>query len=478
MRGKANGEDSAFICALGRTILVEASLRCEVNFNVRCRSYVDKHSSVLFAAPTDAASDSCQDFLGRTGRLEIIYFPYLDERNDYPWLRTWEVCDTKPAESREIMRPDNYPFTTNVPAFVTTMYNLVLGYPSDRGQLHAEITEFLRSCSGSCELTEIATLLNLCLTLINSKVLDTRRLTKLLMRVQQGIVSSNLRKPELNDLWGPSHCSLLYISSHTIRATTNGYTVAMKVKDVQRGIHFFTTTVKAILADMETQNVFPVNRGVEIRVTGLDKADSTGLPGAKAPFLTSTAMDDLAQRNGWDCVLWLAVQSVPTSRGLNTFYSRLEERLTQFVFFQPPHGLLRPEYSKGWAYTERGPRTNYDFLDSTRRNLPHFVDARAVFEKYDPKGIFGSAFLQELFNRHALPQHDSASGKAARRREVQVQRSQYVWEDQVDPQLPNGGAWGPPQVAGFPKEEHTGFWSVVPGVLTDSRRLPLPRRMP
>ena len=29
VRGKANDEDSAFICALGRTILVEASLRCD-----------------------------------------------------------------------------------------------------------------------------------------------------------------------------------------------------------------------------------------------------------------------------------------------------------------------------------------------------------------------------------------------------------------------------------------------------------------
>ena len=196
----------------------------------------------------------------------------------------------------------------------------------------------------------------------------------------------------------------------------------MKVNDVQRGIHFFTASVKAILADMETQNVFPVNTGMEIRVTGLDEANSTGFPGEQAPYLSTTAIDDLARRNGWDCVLWLGVRSVPTTRGLNTFYSRLEERLTQFVFFQPPHGLLRPEYSKGWAYTERGPHTNYDFLSITRQRLTHFVDARAVFEKYDPKGISGSAFLQEFFNRHELP-HDSASGKAARTREVQVQCS-------------------------------------------------------
>lgn len=461
-------EESAFLVNLGRTILVEIVLKVQPNFCLRCRSRVDIHSSTLFATPTAAVPvppGSCQELLNATGRLEIIYFPYLPFNEDYPWVHTWERCDTKPADSVQITKPNPYPFMSDLPPMITSLYNMMMGYPTDKAQLISEVRAFEKSVSGS-DVAGVATILALLATLVTllTGALDTKRMTKIVMRIQQFITRSNFspkHEPRINDIWGTSGNTLMYVTSNTLRGTANGYAVLMNRKDVQRGIQFFTTAVKSILDEMASRGLFPVNAGMEIRITGLDRPDSTGLPGADVPHLSAISWSPQCDEHGWDVALWLDALSLPQSKGLNEFYTKLEEQLTGYRYFQPPYGLLRPEYSKGWAYTLDGPHNNYDFLSFARRQLPHFEKARAILEKYDAKRIFSCAFLQEVFNRYCIPQQDSASGVSQRRREVVQARKLYEWEVQRD--APGAAEWGPPQVRGFPSSEHHGFWSLVPG---------------
>ncbi|MFF3746673.1 cholesterol oxidase substrate-binding domain-containing protein, partial [Streptomyces kronopolitis] len=61
------------------------------------------------------------------------------------------------------------------------------------------------------------------------------------------------------------------------------------------------------------------------------------------------------------------------------------------------YATVRPEWSKGWAYTDSGPWTDTSVVAGT---VPAAFDnwrtARETLNSYDPSRVFSNAFLDTL----------------------------------------------------------------------------------
>ena len=357
---RGEGDDAALLAHLGRTLVVDATLQVIDNYNLRCQSYTDIPASTLFAAPTSsqpAPPKSMIDFLDQYGRVEAIWYPFSDS----PWLKVWSVAATKPSSSRAVSGPYNYPFSDNLPDFVTTL------------------------------IKEITT--------------GAGWLTPTLGKTMAWITGLGLDASNSYDLWGPSKNTLIYIDDQTLRVTANGYAVQMKKGDLQQAIADFTSKFTAMLAAYQKNSKYPVNAPLEIRITSLDDPSKVGVPSgvtAQTPVISSLTYDDVARKNGWDVALWLDVLTLPDTPASNDFYQELEAWVTQT--FTGTRGRAIPEWSKGWAYSSQGPWTNAQFLAQVRdlftagrsanQTWKYEVDTLAA---YDARGLFTNPFLGQLF---------------------------------------------------------------------------------
>ena len=72
--------------------------------------------------------------------------------------------------------------------------------------------------------------------------------------------------------------------------------------------------------------------------------------------------------------------------------------------YRPPYALVRPEWSKGWGYTARGPWTSPRFVGRTVRES---FRARAwnagvsTLDRLDPHAVFTSPLLRALLRSGA-----------------------------------------------------------------------------
>jgi hypothetical protein len=80
-------------------------------------------------------------------------------------------------------------------------------------------------------------------------------------------------------------------------------------------------------------------------------------------------------------------------------------RIETFIFshYSREMAIVRPEWSKGWAYTEDGGAwTNEELMTQTFPELygggrAEWDFAVGVFNKYDPKRVFTNKLLNILF---------------------------------------------------------------------------------
>jgi hypothetical protein len=93
---------------------------------------------------------------------------------------------------------------------------------------------------------------------------------------------------------------------------------------------------------------------------------------------------------------------VPGTPSSNAFFTELESWMTS-VWGVPGNDVMRPEWSKGWAYTtDGGAWTNQDLLTN---NIPaHYMQsasqdfawAKTTLAAYDASHIYTNAFLDVL----------------------------------------------------------------------------------
>jgi hypothetical protein len=360
-------ETTAFMTQLGRGMITEVTLQVIDNYNMRCLSITDIDQSVLFAVPSGGVMppNSCGDFLNQSGRIEVIWFPFTS----FPWLKVWTVEATKPASSRQVDGPNNYTFSDNLPDFVTTLIDTILNVDPSLtvkfGQIMLDMT-----ISG----------------------LD-------------GLVLGLPLLPQCRDIWGVSKNTLFYVKDTTLRVTANGYAVLMNKTGVQQAIADFTTQFETMLNDYNSQNKYPVNSPLEIRVTGLDSGDGmpsvTGGPAGR-PVISSLATDAETVKNNWDVAVWFDVLTLPGTQYSLDFYSELEQWFLQH--FTTPTAKVVPEWSKGWAYTAAGAWTNTSFINHIKQSFTTGRDAddnwvweTATLAKYDASNIYKSQLTEALF---------------------------------------------------------------------------------
>jgi hypothetical protein len=355
----------ALLVNLGRCLILDATLQVVDNYNLRCQSFTDLPTSTIFAEPTAAQPvppNSFADFFNRTGRVEIIWFPFSEN----PWLHIWTASPEKPTDSIAVNGPYPYPFADHVPDALQSFVASILTNPLTRfltpdfGQMAAQVT---------------------------TNGLDGK-----------GAFGAPGVYPVSRDIWGPSKNTLLYIQDTTLRVTANGYAIHLKRADVQQAVADFAGKFQAMLADYKKRDQYPINSAMEIRVTGLDDPAHVGIsPAPESPVLSALGMDATDRQNGWDVAVWFDVLTIPKTPDANAFYRELEQWLISR--FSGTAGRTMPEWSKGWAYTaENGPWTDPDFLKHVRQTLgDNWAYALTTLAKYDKSHLFSSPLLDQLF---------------------------------------------------------------------------------
>jgi hypothetical protein len=362
---------TAFMTQLGAALVIEVTLQVIDNYNMRCQSFMNIDSDTLFKAPNGNTPlpNSCADFLNKSGRVEIIWFPFTS----YPWLKVWTVEATKPAASIQVNGPNNYPFSDNLPNDITKIVKTITSIPGA--------------------------------TVIFGKAMETVTRFGLEGKNFIGIPGAN---PVSEDIWGASKNTLFYVKDTTLRVTANGYAVLMNKSNVQQAVADFATQFETMLANYRDKGIYPVNSPLEIRVTGLDSGD--GMPSmnskpAGRPVISGLATDAETVKNNWDVALWFDVLTLPGTPGSNAFYEELEAWFLNH--FTAPAAKVVPEWSKGWAYTDAGGAwTSTAFMNHIREAFTTGRDAddnwawqKATLAKYDAKGIFRSHLLNTLFEQ-------------------------------------------------------------------------------
>jgi FAD/FMN-containing dehydrogenase len=350
---RADPECAALLVHLGRAFVTSATLRVGVDSSLRCESRCDIPVEDVFAAPELAGPNAFAACVERCGRVEATWLPFTAT----PWLKLWSLAPTRPPQCRAVTGPYNYPFTDGIPK---------------------ESAELLRQIvTGNGGATP---------AFCNSVMAN---------------VTSGLYGTASSDLWGASMDVLLYHRPSTLRITTSGHVIVTRRSEIQRVVSEFYAYLSETIKAYQVRGQYPVNGALEIRVTGLDDGCAHELGGARQPQL-SPARPCMVEP-GYDVAIWLDVLTLPGTRCANQFYREMESWILEH--FGGPSATVRPEWSKGWAYTaDGGACTDATLISTTipnafRAGQPTSDDwdaAWATYRALDPCGVFRSAFLDRL----------------------------------------------------------------------------------
>jgi FAD/FMN-containing dehydrogenase len=346
-------EAAALLVALGRTFIIDVVLRAEPNDNLRCESWTSISGAELFAPP-GSGGRLFTDFLADAGRVEAIWYPFTAN----PWLKVWTIEPTKPFWAREVSSPYNYPFSDQLSDDAVAIFDdLVSGSP-----------ELAPTFGGIMYTTTVLGL------------------------------SFNFAY----DLWGKSKNLLQYIQPTTLRVSEGGCAVLTRRSNLQNVVHRFVEKYESMLDEYRDRGEYPINAPIEIRVTGVDRPEDCGVPGAQVPLLSPTRPAE--DHPEWDVVLWLNLLTIPGTPGAGTFFAEMESWL--FAEFNDGNARARVEWSKGWAFTDRGPYRSKRFI---RESVPAslgtgFGEACRILDQLDPRGVFRAAFHDDLMPPTEYPQ--------------------------------------------------------------------------
>jgi FAD/FMN-containing dehydrogenase len=336
---------------LGRTFITEVTLQVGANSRLRCQSFVDVSASALFGAP-GSSSQTFDSYLEQSGRVETIWFPFTSS----PWLKVWTIAPQRPLLSREVNTPYNYVFADVIPQTLSALIKEILN-----GDVAITPT------FGQAELS---------------------------------IVAAGLLGTLTADIWGWAKDLLLYVKPSTLRVTANGYAVLTNRADVQQVIYDFTTYYQSQVALYQAQGDYPMNGPVEIRVTGLDTPSDVEITSATSPQLSALRLRP--DQPSWDVAVWFDILTMPGTPYADQFYRGIEQWM--FSNYTGSYAAVRPEWSKGWAYTTTAAWSDPTMLGSTIPDAfrvgqsvgDNWDSALAALDTYDPYRVFSNAFLDSF----------------------------------------------------------------------------------
>ncbi|HEX2491199.1 MAG TPA: cholesterol oxidase substrate-binding domain-containing protein, partial [Blastocatellia bacterium] len=285
------------------------------------------------------------------GRVEAILFPFTT----HPWLKVWSVSPTKPLLSRKVTSPYNYPFSDIIPEEVAILADRIV-----QGE-------------GS--------------------------LTPLLGLTAYNLTAAGLTATLSKDIWGRSKNLLLYIRPTTLRGTTNGYAILTRRGDIQRVVSEIVSVYQSRLAAYQSQGRYPINLSLEIRVTGLDQPGDVGVEYAEAPVLS--AICPRPDHPEWNVAVWVNILTLPGTPYSDQFYREMETWILEN--YSGAYATVRPEWSKGWAYTNDAAWAETTMLSTTIPNIyragpgPGWDWAVSTLDAFDPHRVFSNPFIDALF---------------------------------------------------------------------------------
>lgn len=185
-----------------------------------------------------------------------------------------------------------------------------------------------------------------------------------------------------------------------MRVTANGYAVLTRRSDVQRTLHEFTSFYQSRVQAWQRSGKYPMNGPVEIRVTGLDQPGDVALPGAVAPTLS--AVRPRPDHPEWTVAVWFDILTVPGTPHANAFYREIEQWMLSN--FSGSYAAVRPEWSKGWGYTDTAAWDDANVLGYTVPQAyrdgqaigERWEEAQAAYNRHDPYRVFSSPLLDRL----------------------------------------------------------------------------------
>ncbi|MGW3482066.1 cholesterol oxidase substrate-binding domain-containing protein [Rhodococcus indonesiensis] len=348
---RADADSTALLTHLGRTFVTSVTLQAGPNTRMRCQSYTDIDWRELFA-PAGAAGRTFESFVRASGRAEAIWYPFTDK----PWMKVWSLAPERPATSREVFGPYNYPFSDNVPEPVTDLL----------GQMTAGNPAVAPAFGQVYYNTTVA-----------------------------GLAATNS-----SDIWGWSKDLQFYIKATTLRLTEGGGAVLTNRANIANVIHDFTQWFHQRIEHYRALGQYPLNGPVEIRCCGLDRPDDVQVPSAGPPTISATR--PRPDHPEWDTAIWLNVLGVPGTPGMFAFYREMEQWMRGH--YDNDDSTFRPEWSKGWAFGPELPYTDQRIVeqvlpDTYREGVPadeNWDSARAVYNRLDPHRIFSNSFIDRL----------------------------------------------------------------------------------
>ena len=348
---RTNPQCRAFLVHLGRTFITQVTLQAGANQRLRCQSWFNIPATELFA-PAGSPGSTLDSYLDSAGRVEAIWFPFTAN----PWLKVWSVAPMLPLGSIEVTSPYNYSFSDSITLQESQLVaQIVGGNPS-------AVTTF--------------------------------------GPLQYDIVASGLVLTFTWDIWGWSKNLLLYVLPTTLRVTANGYAVITSRANVQRVVNDFFNSYQARVAAYQAAGNYPMNGPVEIRVTGLDNSADIGLASAGSGQLA--ALRPRPDQAAWNVAVWFDILTIPGTPTADQFYRDTEQWMISN--YSGSYATVRPEWSKGWAYTTTAAWSDPTMLTTTIPNAyrtgqavgDNWDTALATLDAYDPYRVFSSPLLNAL----------------------------------------------------------------------------------
>lgn len=348
---RADPEITPLLTHLGRTFITSVTLQAGPNYRMRCQSFTDITWQELFS-PAGAPGRTFESFVDSAGRAEAIWYPFTER----PWMKVWSLAPEKPATSREVTGPYNYPFSDNVPEPITDLL----------GQITAGNTSIAPAFG----------------------------------QTYYGVTVAGLAATGSSDIWGWSKDLQFYIKATTLRLTEGGGAVLTNRANIANVIHDFAHWFSERIEHYRSLGQFPLNGPVEIRCCGLDQPEDVLVPSAGPPTIASTR--PRPDHPEWDTAIWLNVLGVPGTPGMFAFYREMEQWMRQR--YNGSDSTFRPEWSKGWAFGPDLPYTDEQILtqglpDTYREGVPsdeNWDSARAVYNRLDPHRVFSNTFIDTL----------------------------------------------------------------------------------
>lgn len=345
---RSDVDAAALLVCFGRIFIVEVTLMVGLNYNLRCQSDTSITTDELFSLVP--GRNALINFVNKSGRVQIFRFPFTNK----PWLK---VCTIEPKNfllSREVHKPFNYPFYDNIPVEVSDIVGEMI-----KGAWH---------------------------------------LSPLLGATQLAVIAIGLKATLSFDLWGPSKNHLLYVKPTTLRVTVFGFAVSTSRSNVQKVVSRFSEFYDSLVAYYQIQGKYPFNGPYEIRLTSIDK---NNIVSANSVAPTLSPIHPWNDHPEYDIVVWYDVANIPNTPYLSEALAKLEAFLIDE--YDGTYASVRPEWSKGWAYTDQSGWSNSTFIRQfIPSTFPGTTDsdgwnwAVQTLDKYDPDRIFTNPLLTSL----------------------------------------------------------------------------------